>query len=256
MKKNNRAVITLFIAIIIISLIITACRSNKKEQIFVDVTNTTTTVQTTTQSTTQLSTQTTEPTNIEEKSLQNIQTSRALFIGDSRTVGLAEYGKLDNADFFANVGMTVYNIMDAKVSVPSVGKITLDNLLTNKKYDKIYIMLGINEVGYATNQTIEKYKSLIDFVKSKNPKATIILQSNLHVTQERSNKDKVVNNNAINNLNNEIKKLANVENIYYIDGNNLFDDSNNALAKDKTGDNAHLYAKYYAQWAEWIIRQV
>ena len=34
----------------------------------------------------------------------------ALFIGDSRTVGIATYGTLKNADYFARVGMTVYNI--------------------------------------------------------------------------------------------------------------------------------------------------
>ena len=74
--------------------------------------------------------------------------SNALFIGDSRTVGLSEYSQIDGADFFANVGMSVYNIHDKTVSVPTVGKVTLTQLLKNKKYDKIYVMLGINEIGY------------------------------------------------------------------------------------------------------------
>lgn len=42
----------------------------------------------------------------------------ALFIGDSRTVGLAEYAQMDDAHFFAAVGMTVYGVDTANVSVP------------------------------------------------------------------------------------------------------------------------------------------
>ena len=33
----------------------------------------------------------------------------ALFIGDSRTVGLKEYGTLNNATFFANTGLSIYD---------------------------------------------------------------------------------------------------------------------------------------------------
>ncbi len=37
-----------------------------------------------------------------------------LFIGDSRTVGLSEYGDLGNADVFADSGMSVFNLLDRK----------------------------------------------------------------------------------------------------------------------------------------------
>lgn len=36
----------------------------------------------------------------------------ALFIGDSRTMGLKEYGQMEGAEFFANTGMSVYNVKD------------------------------------------------------------------------------------------------------------------------------------------------
>ncbi len=39
-----------------------------------------------------------------------------LFIGDSRTVGLHEYGQMGKADVFANSGMTVFNLWDSKIS--------------------------------------------------------------------------------------------------------------------------------------------
>ena len=94
----------------------------------------------------------------------DISMDDALFIGDSRTVGLMEYAGIDGADYFCTVGMSVYNIHKKPVSVPNVGKVTLTELLNSKKYGKIYIMLGINEVGYKFSNTIEKYRELIEFV--------------------------------------------------------------------------------------------
>ncbi len=263
MQKTNKAILVSFAIIILVVITITACKNTKKDSVIIEKEPQEVVAEISSEISTEVSTQveTTQPDTTAQPSTQSINkvdvsnVNNILFIGDSRTVGLAEYGKLNKADFFANVGMSVYNINDAKVSVPSVGKTTLSNLLNNKKYDRIYIMLGINELGYDTNKTINKYQALIDSVKQNQPNAVIILQANLHVTSERSQKDKNINNKKIDYLNSQIALLSDNKNVYYIDANKLFDDSNNSLSKDKTGDSAHLYAKYYSQWAEWIISQ-
>lgn len=193
--------------------------------------------------------------NITSKTNKNISMDDALFIGDSRTVGLMEYAGIDGADYFCTVGMSVYNIHKNSVSVPNVGKVTLTELLNSKKYGKIYIMLGINEVGYKFSSTVEKYSELIEFVKGKQSDAVIFIQANLHVTKSRSDSDKVVNNTAINGLNAELAKLADGKSKFYLDANILFDDKTGALSSDKSEDNTHLYAKYYKEWGEWIIKQ-
>ena len=193
--------------------------------------------------------------NITSKTNNNTSMDDALFIGDSRTVGLMEYAGIDGADYFCTVGMSVYNIHKNSVSVPNVGKVTLTELLNGKKYGKIYIMLGINEVGYKFSSTVEKYSELIEFIKDKQPDAVIFIQANLHVSKSRSDSDKVVNNTAINGLNAELAKLADGKSIFYLDANILFDDEAGGLSADKSGDSTHLYAKYYREWGEWIIRQ-
>lgn len=179
----------------------------------------------------------------------------ALFIGDSRTVGLMEYGGIDGADYFCTVGMSVYNIHKKPVSVPNVGKVTLTELLNGKKYGKIYIMLGINELGYKFSTTVEKYSGLIEFIKAKQSDAVIFIQANLHVSKSRSDSDKVVNNTAINGLNTELSKLADGKSKFYLDANSLFDDEAGGLSADKSEDSAHLYAKYYTEWGKWIMTQ-
>ena len=185
----------------------------------------------------------------------NISMDDALFIGDSRTVGLMEYSNIGGADYFCTVGMSVYNIHKKPVSVPNVGKVTLTQLLDGKKYGKIYIMLGINEVGYKFSSTAEKYGELIEFIKDKQPDAVIFIQANLHVSKSRSDSDKVVNNTAINGLNAELSKLADGKSIFYLDANILFDDEAGGLSADKSEDSTHLYAKYYREWGQWIISQ-
>ena len=176
----------------------------------------------------------------------------ALFIGDSRTVGISEYGDLNNATFFANTGMSVYNVFEKNVSVPQVGKLKLEQLLTYKKFVKIYIMLVINELGYNQEKTLKKYKDLLKFIQEKQSNAIIYIEANLHVTAERSNKDKTINNININKINNEISKLADNEKIFFIDVNEKFDDENGNLSSNYTQDNVHIYAKYYKEWSDWL----
>ena len=176
----------------------------------------------------------------------------ALFIGDSRTVGISEYGDLNNAIFFANTGMSVYNVFEKNVSVPQVGKLKLEQLLTYKKFGKIYIMLGINELGYNQEKTLKKYKDLLKFIQEKQSNAIIYIEANLHVAAERSNKDKKINNININKINNEISQLADNEKIFFIDVNEKFDDENGNLSSNYTQDNVHIYAKYYKEWSDWL----
>lgn len=208
-----------------------------------------------TEGSSEASTSITETENMTAKPITDISMDDALFIGDSRTVGLMEYAGIDGADYFCTVGMSVYNIYKKPVSVPDVGKVTLTELLNSKKYGKIYIMLGINEVGYKFSSTVEKYNELIEFIKGKQSDAVIFIQANLHVTKSRSDSDKVVNNNAINGLNTELAKLADGKSKFYLDANILFDDKTGGLSADKSGDSTHLYAKYYQEWGKWIIRQ-
>ena len=179
----------------------------------------------------------------------------ALFIGDSRTVGLAEYAQMDDAHFFAAVGMTVYGVDTANVSVPHVGKVTLSELLKNHSYDKIYIMLGINELGYPVEKTLEKYCALIQSIQEAQPDTLIFVQANLHITKSRSDNDKVINNPKIDTFNDHISQLADHERIFYLDANCIFDDADGALSEAKSGDHAHPLAKYYQEWGNWIAEQ-
>ncbi len=181
---------------------------------------------------------------------------KTLFIGDSRTVGLSEYGGIDDATFFASVGLSVYKIDEEIVSVANVGKVTLSELLKNKEFDSIYIMLGINEIGYNQKTTVKKYADLIDSIRKEQPNAIIYIEANIHVAKSLSDESDVYTNNNIDKLNYALSSLADNKTIFYIDVNEIFDDGHGNLDSKYTFDNTHLYGKYYKNWAEWLSNNV
>lgn len=178
--------------------------------------------------------------------------SDALFIGDSRTVGLMDFAGIEGADFFCAEGMNVFKVCIDRISVPNVGKVTLSELLQNKSYGKIYIMLGINELGYDHKAVTDKYKSIVDGIAAAQPEAKIFIMANLHVSAKRSESDKYFNNPAINELNSTLAGFADGKSVFYMDANPVFDDPGGNLASDNTPDGTHLNVGLYPQWADWI----
>ena len=178
--------------------------------------------------------------------------SDALFIGDSRTVGIHEYGKLTTPDYFCSNGLSSYTILKENINVKGFGKTTLGNLLSKKTYGKIYIMIGVNELGNVMDELATKMNDLITAVRKAQPNAIIYLQGNLHVTAARANTDKYINNVRMNELNSLIASHADNKKTFYIDPNILFDDENGNLRQDYSADNSHIYAKYYVIWTDWL----
>ena len=180
----------------------------------------------------------------------------ALFIGDSRTMGLSEYSDLNNATFFANTGMTVFKLFDNKVSVRDVGTITLPYLLNSHKYGNIYLMLGVNELGYPFDSLVNQYEQAVNTIRSMEPDAVLYLCANLHVTKQKSDNQPYINNSNIDKLNAKIAAMADGQNTFYIDVNVLFDDASGNLDTQYSHDNAHVLGVYYKKWGEWLCTQV
>jgi len=178
----------------------------------------------------------------------------ALFIGDSRTVGVSYFKGdccLANADFFCTVGMSTYNAFTESVSIDGVGTVGLSTLLASKQYSKVYIMLGINEIGSSLDSIIGRYTDLVSKVQAAYPDAIIYITGNIHVTYERSVNDSTFSNSRISELNSMMAELADDESIFYIDPNVLFDDEGGNLGTQYASDSAHLQSQYYLELGQW-----
>ncbi len=180
----------------------------------------------------------------------------ALFIGDSRTVGLASFAPIDGATYFATTGLSTYKIDNAQSEAPDTKGQSFESVLNSKTFTKVYIMLGINELGSDFNTTIENYKGIIRRIQSAQSNAIIYVMANLHVDAARSARDSVVNNTKINQFNELVKGLSDNNKVYYLDVNPIFDDENGNLTAEYTSDGTHPYAKHYPDWVEWIKNHV
>lgn len=175
-----------------------------------------------------------------------------LFIGDSRTVGLKDYANLGAADVFAENGLNVFQLFKDVINIPGKGQVTLENLLSAKQYDKIYLMLGINEIGYNLDKVIEFYGKALDKIQGYQPNTTIYIQANLLIQKSRSDRDSVYNNTNMQYLNDHMAAFADGVKRIYIDDNPLFSDGAGNLSAQYAYDDFHLLGSYYAVWADWI----
>lgn len=181
----------------------------------------------------------------------------ALFIGDSRIDGLKAYSGLDNATFYSKQGISIYKILSEKmVKMKIDGKkknVTIVKALKKKKFSKIYIMLGINELGYKTTEDFKKqYEYVVNKIAKLQPDAKIFVMGIMRVTNEYSKENEVFNNENINAKNVAIAGIANGINIFYLDFNPEIVDSKNGIKKKYTWDGIHLKAEYYSIWVDYL----
>ena len=180
----------------------------------------------------------------------------AVFIGDSRTVGMYEYGGLEETStFYASTGLTVYKMFDsAIVSVPGQKKkITVEEALSEKQFAKIYLMIGINEMGTGTVESFMKaYGEAVQHLQELQPDAVIYLQAIMKVTMERSEQGDYITNEGIEARNAEIAKLADDRKIFFLDVNPLICDETGGMVASYTYDGVHLKAQYIPIWLDFL----
>lgn len=177
----------------------------------------------------------------------------AVFIGDSRTVGLHDYGGLDSADFFATVGMNVYDLWTEEFCEVDGEKLTLEEALKKRSYGKVYFQIGINEMGRGTlDGFMERYTASVQKFMELQPDAIIYVQGIMRVAREKSETDEIFNNQGISQRNERISQLADNIHIFYIDMNEVVCDDEGNLKDDLTFDNLHLYGSKYNIWVDFL----
>ena len=179
----------------------------------------------------------------------------ALFIGDSRTVGLMQYCKeLDgHATFYCQQALTIFNLLTREVVKTDHGKISIDQALQERQFGKIYLMIGINEMGTGNDDYfIKHYQAAIERIHALQPNAIIYLEAIMHVTGRKNASDPIFNNTRINRRNERIKTLADNVTYFYIDMNEAIDDANGNLRKDLSYDDAHLLGSSFGYWYDFL----
>lgn len=178
----------------------------------------------------------------------------ALFIGDSRTVGLSQYSNWKNPVYYADVGLTVYHVFDKEIANVNGETMNIDQALQRQKFGKIYVMLGINELGRGTTETFaKKYSQVIERIRELQPDAIIFIEGIMGVSKKKSDSDPIFNNKNIQERNAAIESLADNNSVFYIDVNQAIMDDSGGIPSEYTFDNVHLKAAYYSIWTNYLM---
>lgn len=197
-----------------------------------------------------------DPSQVQYMTVEDDYFADAVFIGDSRTVGMFEYGGLEEiSTFYASTGLTVYKIFDSEiVSVPDERKkISVEEALEQNSFAKIYLMIGINEMGTGTVESfLEKYQEVVNHLRELQPDAVIYLQAIMKVTAERSAQGDYITNEGIAARNEGIAGIADNEKIFFLDVNPLVCDETGGMVPEYTFDGVHLKARYIDIWKDFL----
>jgi len=185
--------------------------------------------------------------------------SNACFIGHSLVNGMHNYFGLSNTDFYAVNGASAKYLLaydgfelnathtdENGSTVHDTG--TLSAALSEHSYAKVYIMLGVNEIGSSSQSFYSNMSSLIDLVRKSQPSATIYLISLSPVSQKCSESRESVNRDNILVFNNVIKQLCKDKKTYYLNVFDLLCNSNGFLPENAgLSDGIHILPSEYAK---------
>lgn len=179
--------------------------------------------------------------------------SDAVFIGDSRVEGFKAQSGITTGTFLTGVGMDVETIGTKPFIATENGMVTVYDALQAAPYNKVYIMLGTNELGFYDFDEFEKqYKSVLETIQLIQPNAVIYVMDVIYVEEALVTTGDYVNNDNVRSINEHILNICEENGYYYVDLNEIFDDGSGSLLSGASIDGVHLYDTYCQMWLDYL----
>lgn len=171
-----------------------------------------------------------------------------VFLGDSRTVGLAMSGMINGKATFAEsgIGLSSYRKMKFDYNGSEMGILSILSRIEPKI---VYIALGINNVSYVSVEDfIKEYRGFIDDIRTICPNCKIIIQSIIPVGNAQTKKLPELNNTVIDDNNVALVELCKeFKDVYYLDVASVMKQGDNSLAAEyDDGGGLHFKSAAYA----------
>ncbi len=118
--------------------------------------------------------------------------------------------------------------------------------------EKLFLMIGINDLAYHPPETVtEKYENLVAALRKKLPSTTLYLQSVFPVNNSVS--PTPIENRDVRTLNLAIKKIAEKNNLTFLDTHPVLVDESGNLDARYTMDGIHLNGHAYLKWRDFLL---
>lgn len=180
---------------------------------------------------------------------------RIAVIGDSIVASLAIYLSPDNVDFYGKVSLHVNTIFNKKISGSS--RYIIDEI-RDRGYDKVVVLLGVNDLTYGDSAWGEMYRSVLRGAKERAPGAEIIAHGITPVNDSRARSHGYGDTTMarVRNKNGVIADIAAQEGVRYIDAVSVMTDGSGQLPYEAANDGIHFGSKYCNIWLDWLLKTV
>jgi lysophospholipase L1-like esterase len=183
--------------------------------------------------------------------------SDAAFVGDSRTDGFMLYSGIGAGRNLTSNGLSIFKLAEKKALTINGEKYTLLEALALEQYGKVYISLGVNELGINNDARFyDSYCQAIDAIRAVQPNAVIYIQGLIplnegQIEEYNGNKFKLTNEH-LRVYNDLMKKAAEEKQVVYLDLYAEFVDENNELPAEASRDGVHLKKDACKQWLAYL----
>lgn len=185
--------------------------------------------------------------------VENDYFADAAFLGDSRTEGFKLYSGLNQGTYLYAVGATVETVFSKPVWKTPNGKVPLLDALKTSNPAKIYVMLGVNELGWPRNESFRQYYTkVVQRIRADHPESVIVLQSILPVSATQEAKHSYVNNHRIGEFNTIIREVAEDQQCRFLNVAEAVTDENGNLPEEWSFDGVHLNRSGCAVWLDYL----
>lgn len=192
------------------------------------------------------------------QTVDNSYFENSLFIGDSRIDGIGLFSDIKNADFLCKTGIMIYTVLDSALKYRSDGvlyseEVYLEDVLKEKTYDRIYLMMGVNELGMHNDVDFyEEYSHVVEEIQKLQPQATIFILAIMNVSKSTSDGSSYLNNDNINARNWQIAHIADGKTSFYLEVNTAVCDEKGFLRDDFSNDGVHLRSDAYIYLTDFL----
>ena len=170
----------------------------------------------------------------------------AAFVGDSVSMYLTWYAGsagLGDATFLTAGSFSLVNAL-SPISPNTVHPtyqgmpVTVEDGIVMSGAKKVFILLGMNDLSYGVDISVERYQTLIQRIYQQAPDVQIFIQSTTPMTKTSPSYTSVLNNTVISQFNDRMKELCQENGWYYLDVASVLTDSEGYLRDDYCSDPA------------------
>lgn len=194
----------------------------------------------------------------ESEAVENSYFADAAFVGDSRTDGFMIYSGIGQGDNLTSNGLSIFQLSDKTKKTLKIKdqKYSLVEALSMKKYGKIYLSLGVNELGYYDDEGFYKaYLNAIDTIRELQPQAVLYIQGLIPLNEDviaATGGRSYLKNDHLRIYNDLMKKAAEEKQVAFLDLAPYFAGPDGQLPADASKDGVHLKADYCKKWLEYL----